>query len=102
MGRTNLFSIFLLLCPYLGWCHTHSSIVTVRYEDPLPSKLGHSLPYLHYPHFIYNRGKDDLPKEYHVITELSNVGREGFIYLKHIYLHYENLSDITIFASMIM
>lgn len=97
MARAFSFYFFLLF-PYLGWCHTHASIVTVRFQDPLPLTIGHPLPYQKYPHYIYNRGIDDLPEEYNVITELSNVGREGFIYLKHIYLHYDNLSDITIFA----
>ena len=78
--------------------HQHASIVVVRFNDPLPSQLKHSLSYIKYPHYIYNRGIDDFPSEYNVIIELSNVGREGFIYLKHIYNHYYNLSDITIFG----
>jgi hypothetical protein len=92
-----LLSISISKCWSVG-DYQHASLVTVRFEDILPEKIGHPLPYLHYPHFLYNRGIDDFPPEYNVIIELSNVGREGFIYLKHIYHHYHNLSEITIFS----
>jgi hypothetical protein len=44
---------------------------------------------------IYNKG-DKLTDGYHEIL-LSNVGREGHTYYKHICDHYDNLSDYTIF-----
>jgi hypothetical protein len=88
----------LFLCLSFSNGSQHASLVVVRYKDPLPAQIGHPLPFLKYPHYIYNRGVDHFPSEYNEITELSNVGREGFIYLKHIYLHYLNLSDIVIFG----
>lgn len=92
--------LFLLIYLNSYSCNNlqYASIVVARYKDPLPSTLGYPLNYLKYPHYIYNKGIDDFPKEYNVIIELSNVGREGFIYLKHIYNNYYNLTNVTIFA----
>jgi hypothetical protein len=72
----------------------HSSLVVVRWKK----NTNETLPYSKYPHFLYNRGGHDVSSEYNVIDELSNVGREGFVYMKHLYQHYHNLSDITIFS----
>jgi hypothetical protein len=75
----------------------HALIVTVHFKEPLPSSQ-QPLSLLHYPHVIYNRGGDTFPSEYHTVTELSNVGREFFMHLKHLYLHYYHLPSLTIFG----
>lgn len=75
----------------------HALIVTVRYNEPLPTST-EPLTLLSYPHLIYNRGKDQFPSEYKTIVELDNVGKEFFIFLKYLHDHYHQLPDFIIFG----
>jgi hypothetical protein len=73
-------------------------IVTVRPKDePLPSSSA-PLLLLSHPHLIYNRGLDDFPSEYHSVIELSGIGKEFFVLLKHITLNYHRLPYLLIFG----
>lgn len=95
--------IFLLLVLLFN-LHTASQVVTektpvevvvVRHKE----SMQHLAWLKDYPHTLYNRGPR-IPPELgiHVIDELENVGRESFIYLKHIVLNYEKLANVTMFV----
>jgi hypothetical protein len=118
---TNQHKMAFLLISFLGWLsclsrvsstsahsssiiHSSSSssslsalIVTVRpKEEPLPSS--EPLLLLSHPHLIYNRGLDDFPSEYRSVVELSGIGKEFFIFLKHIAFNYHKLPHLLIFG----
>ena len=69
--------------------HLNNSIVHIviaRYHENMSSMQW----VLDYPHTVYNRGNDEIPEAFNTIEALENVGRESFIYLKHIVRHYHN------------
>lgn len=100
----RIFLLFLNIFQYILCIHIHnistyhSIIITVRYNDLLPSQIKYPLWFNKYPHIIYNRGKGQFPPSYNSIDILENSGREGFVYLMYIYDYYYNLPNITIFS----
>lgn len=78
----------LLLCSH---CHCSSQ----RRAVTLPLSAVTAAPS---PHLIYNRGLDDFPSEYTSVVELSGVGKEFFVLLKHIALHYHKLPHLLVFG----
>lgn len=49
------------------------------------------------PHTIYNRG-EPISDDFNVVDCLENLGRESFLYLKHIANHYYSLPEFLIFS----
>jgi hypothetical protein len=107
MRSLSIFSLLLLSSLYLPFSFSihihnmssyHSVIVAVRYKDPLPTEFKYPLWFSKYPHIIYNRGHGEFAPIFNTIDLLENCGREGYVYLLHLYENYDNLPEITIFA----
>jgi len=69
-----------------------TKIVVARYNEDLSIYL----PLKDYC-VIYNKGNDDIQKDFSNVIKLQNVGREGGTYITHIINNYDNLDDYTIF-----
>lgn len=68
-------------------------VVVSRFNEPA------NLSWLsHLSHTIYNRGDEILGGSLHSVDVLDNVGRESFIYLKHIVDNYHSLADLNVFT----
>ncbi len=67
-------------------------IIVARYNED----ISYLIPFANVI-IVYNKGDDNIPKEFKNVVKLPNVGREGHTYLYHIINNYDNLADNTLF-----
>lgn len=72
-------------------------VVIARYKED----MNHLEWLSSYSHTVYNRGETIPNPPFNSVDCLENIGRESFLYLKHIVTHYHHLADVTVFSQAV-